>query len=178
MKLKEFIDFTKCEDLFIINEIHDTHIPIDKWERDGEDLVGTLTVNDETYQIKLEPLTYTTPGLHKTALNVTFAKLINGVPSENLTFDNKSASKVLGAVINGVFDVLPNMKYDALVFAATDNVDKRMRIHNKAADRVMRKFPKFGVIKNVKFDHGEATVLLPPEVAQTELELLRQHILK
>jgi hypothetical protein len=165
--------------IFIINEIFDTKIPVESWTHNGNESIGALTVDDDEFRIKLEHLFYQVKTLpRKEFINVTFAKSVNGEWSEKLTLDGKGASKILGAIMHAVIDELSNHKYDAIVFAATDNVDRRMHIYNSLAWKIMKRFNDYTVLEDVPFNGGKLTILIPLGCAQNELEAIKAAIQK
>jgi uncharacterized phosphosugar-binding protein len=62
--------------------------------------------------------------------------------------DTKSPAKVLGTIINGVFEKIDEFHYDAIIFAAANNIENRMSFYNKLADRFKKRFSR--VITDVK----------------------------
>lgn len=101
-----------------------------KWEKRGETLVGTGVIDGETFEIHIEPGSYPFNGKTYRFINVAFKKIVNGKPVEDLQFNSSNGSKILGAIANAVQEQLNNFDTDAIVFVATDNVEKRMRIYN------------------------------------------------
>lgn len=123
MKLQEFLKLDWVVDL---REVFDTRIPVDQWKQTGNNLRGTIIVNDETFVIVLEPTTFE----EFTMINIAFEKIIDGVPTQELQIHSRNASMIIGAIRHAVMEKLQEFEYDALVFTAQDNHEKRMRIYN------------------------------------------------
>jgi hypothetical protein len=113
-----------------INEVFDTIIPVDSWTTRGETKVGHLKIDNEDYYILLEPKIFSFNNQSYNFINIAFRKMVNGEESEELTYTNIAGSKVIGAIANAMRTELKKHEYAAIVFVATDNVDKRMAIYN------------------------------------------------
>lgn len=173
----KFHDLFKEQFIVNINEVFDTKIPPNSWttEVDGTK-VGHLKINEADYYIRLEPKTYAFEKVTYTFINIAFTKLINGKESEKLTYDNKTGSKVLGAISNAMRDELQKYEADAIVFIATDHVEKRMSIYNK----LIREFGGKGFLssmRNVKIPNGLMTIIFnkkfPDKVHKSFIEHLK-----
>ena len=81
---------------------------------------------------------------------------------------------MLGTIINGVFEKLNEFHYDAIVFAATNNVEKRMSFYNKLADRFKKHFAK--VVEDVETNKGKFTVLIASSVKKPEIDDFVEHL--
>lgn len=158
-----------------LNEVLNTVIPPDKWEQRDEVLVGTLIIDSDSYEIYLEPITYTVDDKTFDVINVAFAKIVNGKASRKLTLNNKSSSKILGAIINALYDKIKQFKYDAIVFIARDNVEKRMTLYNRIA---RNKGGNFLISKeNIPIiNGGVATVLYDKDFPDKYMDRFEQQI--
>lgn len=142
MKLEQLFENIDSNDLLVLNEIFNTKIPVDEWKQiDGETIHGYITVNNERYVIILEARTYNFNSNSVPFVSVAFAKIDEqGIMSRELTLDNKSASKVIGAITNGLYDKLSQYDVNIIVFVARDNVQQRMRVYNYVANNLGRGF--------------------------------------
>lgn len=153
-----------------------TRIPVEDWKTlPDESREGILHVDDDTYILVLEPKTYPFDGITYSFINVVFRKLVNGTPSEDLTFTNRAGSKVLGAIAYGLHDELKHFEADAIIFIAVDHIEKHMSIYSK----ITRRFKGFtSLLKNVKIPGGEMTILfnnrLPISVHKKFVEFVKQ----
>lgn len=129
MKIEEVFDKIWITRL---DEVFDTKIPVNGWKT-GEDnqLIGTIKIDSETYEIYIEPGTYIINDKTYSFLNVAFAKIINGKPTSELQFTSKNISKIVGAIRNALLLEIKKYQTDAIVFIANDNVEKRMKLYNK-----------------------------------------------
>lgn len=144
---------------FILNEIFDTVIPVDKWELQGPVEIGVLYVGTDEYRILFEKFEYDVNGALKNGLNIAFEKWINGEYSQKLALDNSSASKILGAIYNACLDKLKKTNYDAIIFVAVDNTEKRMNIYNAMARRLIKILPDHGYVPDIKIPNGVLTIV-------------------
>lgn len=166
MKLNELFDVDdelnwSRLDLF---EILNSKVPI-TWKLNGQKLDGEFEVDGSTYVIELEPGTYEKYSL----INVAFYKIgKDGKASYELSLDTKNPAKVLGAIVNGVQSKIDEFHYDALLFAASNNVDKRMKFYNGLANRFKKQFAI--VMTDVKTKNGLFTILISSTVPKTEID--------
>lgn len=129
MKLHDLFDF-----IVSLNEVLDTKIPPNSWENGPNDsLIGKILVDDKTFLIKLEPLTYSFNEKEYLGINVAFTLFKDNKEIEILTYDNRSGSKIIGAIINALETKVNEYNWDFLLFIATNNIEKRMKIYNKIA---------------------------------------------
>jgi hypothetical protein len=169
MKFKEIRDKFKFEDFFKeivdLNEVFDTKISDIDWKHEGNNYVGKLKINEDQFKINFEPGTFS--GLN--FINVSFQIFKDGDWSTNATLDNKSASKIIGAIINGIQDKIGDFQFDALVFFAVDHSEKRMSIYNWIARRYLKKLGK--IRENVKMkDNQFCTIIFNKEVSKNIIE--------
>lgn len=165
MKLEEFLqlDYVMC-----LNEIFDTHVPVDRWfYRDGT-LVGQLDVDGENFEILLEPGSYRLNSEQYSYINVAFEKVVNGVSTRELQFNSKNASSIVGAIANALKDKLEEFQYDAVVLGAADNIEKRMRIYDTIANRFAKMF-RF-IIRDVETNNGVITILIGKDVSKDHID--------
>lgn len=160
MKLQDFLQLDWTTDLF---EVLDTKPDKLSWENvDGRD-VGTLEVQGETFEVYLEPGKFD----EFSYINIAFAKIVNGKPSEELVLSDKSGSKVMGAIVNSIDSRLNHYKTDAIIFIAVDNVEKRMSLYNRCI-----RFSKFlkpkDVIRNIKVKRGAVTIVIISDRLNTQ----------
>ena len=147
-----------------LNEIFDTHIPINKWYYRGTTLVGQLNVDGELFNILFEPGRYRFDQGQYMFINVAFEKIVNGESTRELQFNSRKASSIVGAIVNALIDKLKDFQHDAIIFGASDNIEKRMRIYNTIANRFAKTF-RF-VIRDVKTNDGIITILISKSVSQ------------
>ena len=147
-----------------------------KWTFEGNNLNGTFKVEDSTYVIELQPDNYIINGNRYTYINATFHKVGPDLKRHyELQVDTKNPGLVLGCIFNGIFDKTKEFEWDALIFAATDNVPKRMKFYNKIAD-MFKKF--YGMISyNQKTKNGLCTIMFGYHIKKDDVEELERHII-
>lgn len=159
-----------------LNEVFDTKIPVDQWETvDDTRTNGYIEIDGHQFVIIIEQLHYTFNNIAVPFLNVAFAKVIDGQPNQSLTFDSTSPSKVIGAIVNGIYDYIARSNNDILLFVARDHVERRMRIYNAIASTMVSKFNN--KISNIAMPNsGEATVLYTNEVDSELITKFKNHV--
>lgn len=157
-----------------VNEVFDTKISPDKWEQRNNQLVGTLSIDQTTYEIYLEPADYSIKDKTFNIINVAFAKIVNEQPDRNLSLNNKSASKIFGAIINALLEKIKQFEYDAIVFIARDNIEKRMSLYNQIARHKGGNF--LSQKENITIPGGQATVLYNKNFPQEYREHLNNKL--
>lgn len=127
-----------------LDEVYNTKIPVERWTTNDNSVVGDIIIDGERFQIMIELLHYSFNSNRFSFLNIAFAKIISGAPSQELTITSKNASKILGAIFNAASDKVKELsnQYDikAIVFVARDNVEKRMSVYNKMTSNLFNPF--------------------------------------
>jgi hypothetical protein len=163
--------------VFDLHEVLNTTLDDEAWEQKGDKEVGTGVLEGETYKIYLEPGTYPAQDQVYRFINVAFQKIVNGEPTEELQWNSKNASKVVGAISNALLKRVQLYDYDAVIFIASDNVDKRMSIYNKIAERKWTDKGLGKTLENVPLGDGRmATLLLSKALAKEKLEPFLQKL--
>lgn len=141
MKLSDIIGL---DNVVCVNEVFDTKIPVESWKIVGNTITGDLIIDTEQFNIILEIQTFTFNNNTFDFLNVAFAKIVNGKPTQDLIITSKNSSKLLGAIFNAISDKIKELSaqydVDAVVLVARDNVDKRMSLYNKIASNMFNPF--------------------------------------
>jgi hypothetical protein len=148
MKKKSFRE--SFPDILNLNEVLETRVKPESWtRRDGSD-IGKIIIDGEEFEIFLDPHTYTLEGDEHNFINVGFRKVVNGKASEELALTSKNTSRIIGAIAHAIIDKVSEYDTDAIVFAASDHVEKRMSIYNRVVNRLwMREWVDKEVIKDV-----------------------------
>ncbi len=183
--LKElFEEAYTLESVFNINEIFDTKFAKTDWKLSSsssdKNEIAEIEIDGSRYQIKIEHLTYTdkNKNVHE-FVNATFARWNGFAFDESLTLTTGGASKILGAIMNALRDRINHQKYSAVVFAATDNVEKRMKIYNSMAWRLLKFFTNdYGLIENQEFDGGKMSILVRKDQDENAVEKIKGLIKK
>jgi hypothetical protein len=112
-----------------------TRVPI-TWEQSTPaTITGTGVIDGVIITLTISSLVYS--GYN--GCNLAFATDKDGEPVE--VFRNEfgqSASKIIGAVVNGFNEKLTDFNFDFLCLAAKDNVDKRASLYLMIAERFAR----------------------------------------
>lgn len=145
-------------------EVFDTTREINWYEENGRKC-GEFEVNGRQFRVLLETISYQNK---YNCINIAFQILdTDGEWTTSPTYDNKSASIVMGVVVNAISRKVRDFEYDALVFFANDNVDKRMRIYNSIARWKMKDLGK--IIENIPLPDGRlCTVVISPKIENTD----------
>jgi len=164
------------ENALPITEIFNTKVSVDSWTQRGNVLVGALTITDQQYEIYLEPRVLNiSPQKSYNIINIAFAKLVDGLPSSQLTLTSGNASSVIGAMINAMYNKLPDYDYDAVVFVARDNTEQRMRVYNNIAHTMAQKFGPISY--DIKLPNGAlCTLLFNKDADKIAIQEIQQHI--
>jgi hypothetical protein len=174
----------KINDLFTgfvpsLNEIFDTKIPVENWMTSKSGArIGKLEVDEDLYLIELTPHTYDFQTTTYKFINVSFKKIINGKESEDLTFTNKTGSKVIGSIVHGVIDELKNFDADAIVFIATDHIEQRMRIYNRLFSNLggLINSEFSGSIKDIKIPNGNMSIILNKRISNEDVNSFVEYL--
>jgi len=134
------------------------------WYHDQGAYCGDFEVNNAQYRVLFEPFVYQNKF---NCLNVAFQIKNKNEWSTKPTYDNKSASVVMGVVVNALYEKKDYFDYDALIFVATDNTDKRMRIYNSIARWKLKDLGT--IIENIPLGLGKiGTVIVSDNIKNTD----------
>jgi len=139
-------------------EILNTKTKIE-WSQTANKAIGKFEIDSVDYTIELESGTYRQYNF----INISFYR---GNEEYELGLDTRNPAKVLGAIINGVLEKLQEFNYDAIVFAAANNIERRMSFYNRLADRFKKNFAQ--VVRNVNGANGKFTVLIASSVKKAD----------
>lgn len=167
----------KTQDLFersgdlSLNEIFDSNIPIDSWEpreqkngRTGQQ--ADIDIGDLRYRFFLETFSYKVNGELKEFINAGFTQISeDGKELFGLVFSDNKASTIIGCFVNAITKKIKDneLPCDAIIFAATDNVEKRIGIYLIAA-RMIAKYvggAVSGKSHNLSGQTGKFVILMP-----------------
>lgn len=145
----------------ILQEVFNTRRVV-RWEHHGNIEVGHFEYDEKPYIIKIR-------SENVSDLEIAFVSFSSvdeaGVASEELT-DHKKSFQVIGVVLNALLDKKIQDAFDVVVFSALNNVEARMSLYDRAADRVLGLF-KGGKFR-VQIQGGEATILITKKGAKKE----------
>jgi hypothetical protein len=165
--------------VFNISESLETRFDDEAWSQVGDKQVGQGYLGDEEFEVYLEPGTFTIDDFEYSLINASFAKIIDGKPSEELTLTGKSASKIVGAVANALVDRVQLYGMDAVIFFANDNVEDRMRVYNKVAERKWTRLGFGTAIYNIDMgDERKMTLLVDKDLSKQRLDAFIEHLKK
>jgi hypothetical protein len=150
-------DLTNIDPNFVYLQLDETlnTTALTTWSTDEKgDKVGLLTVDDKKFRIRLEKGQIELSDTNVTFLHVSFQVWSNenNEWTDDPTYNNKSAMKVLGAIVNAINEALNHTVYDAIVFGASNQIEKRMRIYNWVVSRFSKQFG--GCLDNFKTKSG------------------------
>ena len=165
--------------VFDLHETLNTHFDDQSWRQEGGKLVGDATLDGEHFRLLLEPGTFTVDDISYNFINAAFQKIIDGKPTEKLQLTGKIASRIVGAVANALHDRVQLYDFDAVVFFADDNVDDRMRVYNKVADRKWTRLGFGEAIYDIDAGGGrKLTVLYGKGLEEKKLDAFVEHLKK
>lgn len=155
------------------NESGETHLPI-KWRQTQSGIFGVFSTLDHTYEIQIESFTYKINDQIYQCANIAFVTIINGQPTTELV-PTKYPNQVFGTFMNGVGEKVIMFNIDAITMVATNNVEKRMSLYNRLADKYLTKFGN--VYKNIKTNTGLVTVIISHNIPKQIQPQLYQYLL-
>lgn len=164
MKLHDLFDF-----VISLNEVLDTKIDPKSWDHGlNNSLIGNILIDDKTFLIKLEPLTYNFNEKAYLGINVAFSLFKDGKEIETLTYDNKSGSKIIGAIINALETKVNEYDWDFLLFIASNDIEKRMKIYNKIANWKLKGVSGDIITDIVINGNSKATIIIKDKSLPTD----------
>lgn len=158
----------KLDQLINVYEMFNSTTPI-SWAGNIEDrLVGTFEIDGSQFHLLLEPGYYKSPDIKQTYtfLNVAFSRVVDGKDVFDLTPGGPFTSKVLGAVKQGVEEQTNVLtRFDAVVFVARDNQQKRMSLYNKLGRLWAKSFGT--ILENVQCSNGALMTIIVKRSQET-----------
>jgi hypothetical protein len=105
------------------------------WKQDGHKDIGVGLLGDIKVQVVLTSITYD----KHIGLNLTFGVWDGKDFSESAgTEVDANTTSIIGAVTNALTSRIEEYEWDFLTLIAKDNVDKRMKLYTRIADRLAR----------------------------------------
>lgn len=146
-----------------------------KWSSVGRNMNGTFNVDDSTYVIEIQPDDYEINGKKYNYINAAFHKIgPNNEPHYELQLNTKRPGLVIGCIFNGIFDKIKEYHYDALMFAATEDIQKRMKFYNKVASLFSKNFKI--ICHDIKTKNGMCTIMIGYHVLNSDVSEFIEHI--
>lgn len=173
MKLQVF--FEETDNYFAkINlfEIMNTKVDL-KWEisHENQTIFATFHVGEKQFKVFFES------GFFKVDyVNIGFFQIIDGKETTELTNNvSSSASIIISGVFQAIQEFLKKYEVNALVFAALNNVDKRMKLYNRIISLYSS---RFGImISDIKTSTGaEVTVLISHKVPKDQIDEFKEYV--
>lgn len=94
MKMQEL--FT---DMINVTEAFDAQFDSISWENFNDALIAKAVLGNDQFKLYIEPAEFTLDGVTKIWVNVAFARIVNGVISQDLINTGISQSKQIGAIV-------------------------------------------------------------------------------
>lgn len=147
----------KANEFLVFDESFDSNVPI-KWVKDDNDsTIGEFVINDNKYYLESQYATYDTGNGIVPFANIFFYTVNeHGILDANLTGLNKGAATVFATVLSGVRHIVNSNSLIAIIFGATDNTEKRMKLYNLIASKMFKDFGSF--MRDVKTTSGNITI--------------------
>jgi hypothetical protein len=161
------------ENCLRMNEVFDTRIPVDNWVHTNNGEYGDISIDDTDYRIELEFLSYPINGSEIEAVNIAFGKVVNGISTGELTLDTKNTSKVFGAILNAALDKIKEYNFDAILFMAANNIEKRMQLYNRLARWVAKSYSY--MIPNIPVGNGVMTIVCNKHITKEDVDIITKH---
>lgn len=177
--LRELVDFIP-----VLNEVFNTKFDSLNWSSHDGLITAKAFLGDEEFSLIIEVQNIK---LDKelTWLNVAFARIVDGVPTQALIGSDEQQSKALGAVINAlgakIAELDENYQIDALVFAAASNELKRLLLYRRILDSQVYGLNPAGwrtLSSEIETPGGQALVAVKERIEKDRLEALKAELAK
>jgi hypothetical protein len=153
-------------DEFVLNEMA---LPV-KWERATETgLNGFFSSQGFDYVIHFELFQYKVNDTLLKGVNVSFEVKVDGEYTTNLTSAGQP-NQVIGTIQNSLGEKIIHFDVDVVLFVAVDNIEPRMRLYGRMADKFAKKFGN--VYRDIILPKGKAIAIIArhiPELKQKEI---------
>ena len=163
--------------VFDLHETLNARFDDEAWHQQGSRLVGDAIIDGEHFRLLLEPGTFPIDGFFYHFINAAFQKIVDGEPTEKLQLTGRSASRIVGAIANALLERVQLYDFDAVVFFAADNVDDRMRVYNKVAERKWTRLGFGEALYDIDAGGGrKLTILYSKDMAKQKLDAFVEHL--
>lgn len=142
------------------------------WKHDGKGgLKGRFSSLEYNYDINFETFTYTFDGVQDTfdGVNVSFEVIKDSVPTTDLT-PTKYSRQVMGTIQNSLQEKLIQFDIDIILFIAIDNIEARMRVYGRMADKFAKEFGT--VYRDIRLPKGEAIAILAKRIPKQTQDII------
>ena len=129
----------KIQELFTnminVTEAFNAQFDTISWETFNDSLIAKAMLGDDHFKLYIEPAEFTFDDITKVWVNVAFARIVNGVISQDLINTGISQSKQIGAIVNSLTAKLKEFAdtkpIDAIVFIVEKGQEKRIPLYKK-----------------------------------------------
>lgn len=141
------------------------------WKEEDHKLHGYFESSEFQYRVVIEPFQYQ----NYNCANIGFEVFKDGKPTTELT-SAKYGNSVFGTVLNASSEKITQFDIDAVVFIAIDNVEKRMPVYKRLADRFARNFGE--AFEKVKLTNGEAIIIISDNIPAADRKAVYNYVLQ
>lgn len=140
------------------------------WKEEDNKFFGYFSSPEFEYRIVIEPFHY----LNYNCANIAFEVFKEEKHTTELTSTTFSNS-VFGTVLNASSEKITHFDIDAIVFIAVDNINKRMSLYKRLADKFAKNFGQ--VFEKVKLTNGEAIIIISNNIPEKDRADVYQYVL-
>jgi hypothetical protein len=140
-------------------------------------LKGRFVSPEFEYDINFETFTYKFNTIEEifNGVNVSFEVIKNGKPTTDLTA-TQYRNQVMGTIENALHEKLVLFDIDIVLFMAIDNIEARMRVYGRMADKFAKKFGK--VYKDIRMPKGEVIAILANRIPMANQKTIQKLVIE
>ena len=152
-----------------------------RWENKNGVFAARGKIDDDEFELTIEPNSYTVLDEEYTYLNVGFSRILETGPTENLISMNKDQSRAFGAIKNGLEGQVKALdsKYDinAIVMLVKSGEEKRLGIYRRMLTSKINGFTDWtGFRLEITMPSGTALVGMKEHLSPEILKALKSKI--
>jgi len=167
-------------DLINITEAFNTNFTSIVWNHTNTGLIATAILNNEEFELYLEPSAIVIGGVKRYWINVAFARKVDGKLKQDLFPTGSNQSKQLGTVINALNkklrELVSEFEIDAVVFTIKRGQEKRIPLYKRIMLSKIYGIKPWQYRFSIDWDEGTALVATKEDLDGQFLETLKLEI--
>ena len=166
-------------EMLCFNEAFDTNFDSIDWVIEDGSYIGNGKLDNDEFILHIEPTFSKIGDLDKSWLNIAFARLVDGKPSEEI-LNIGNQSRQFGAIIKALsaktLELTNKFHIDALVFIVKKGEEKRLSLYKRLAAAGRLGLHNWRLRFSTEWDYGYALVLSEKVLSTQEESLLKTSI--
>jgi hypothetical protein len=163
-----------------ITEVFNTDFASINWKNTDTGLIGSAILDEEEFELYLQPSMFVLNGIQKNWVNVAFSRKVDGVLKQDLFSTGSNQSRQLGAVIKALNrklrELVSEFEIDAVVFTVEKGQEKRISIYKQIMLSKIYGIRPWQYRFSIEWDRGTALIATERDLAPQFIDAMKQEI--